>query len=406
MSLRSGRLEDRRRALFPQPLVGPRVGVLAVRARRRQLLADLEGVVAEPVVDGKGVVPLRRLGRLLVRRFDVPGERRRGRTDDLVAAGPGQEAPPHAGVGRRVVERRRVGEDLPGRVVLAVVDQVLADEHATVAAVHVRGEAHRLGIVPADQHDLVRSACGALWHGYGDQLDRLHSGLVDTRVFGGDLCGLVGRQRRRRRPAGVASKRRAHVPDGAVAHSDDEQPVTAGCKAAEPLPEQHRGALTQRGDTQDLECRSAARGEPEQVAVGGDVCLSGRHRVGGQAGGERLTGRRKHRGCAEVVPAGPGTNLIRLGLLAGGGRGPALSIVLVLGLDLVSWEPPGFSGAPVLPAGRCDAARSGCEDERRCDQRGGPRVSTGWCAHSPSPPRRLRRRRLDYVEDCSLSRAL
>ena len=145
MSLRGPVSKTAGEHFFSEPLVGPRVGVLAVRARRRQLLADLERVVAEPVVDGEGVVPRGRLGRLLVRRFDVPGERRRGRTDDLGAAGSGQEAPPHARVGRRVVERWRVGEDLPRRVVLVVVDQILADEHAAVAGVDVGGEAHWSG---------------------------------------------------------------------------------------------------------------------------------------------------------------------------------------------------------------------------------------------------------------------
>ena len=68
-----------------------------------------------------------------------------------------------------------------------------------------------------------------------------------------------------------------------------------------------------------------------------------------------------------------------------------------LSLSLTSIGSPGNPPVPLFwPPGRCDAARSHCEDECRCDQRGRrARKRTGWCAHGPSPPRRLGCRRLD-----------
>ena len=128
-----GRGERRVRvAPLLEPLVRPPVDVVAVGTRRGRLGPDRERVVAEPVVNTFGVVPIGREGRPRA-GVDVPLRTGRARAEDPVTAGPGRPAPELARVGRGVVEGRRRREDLPGRLAL-VVDQALLSRTAPLRA--------------------------------------------------------------------------------------------------------------------------------------------------------------------------------------------------------------------------------------------------------------------------------
>ena len=149
-----------------EPLVRPRVGVLAVgpwaspsrcRAMNESLLVQLWTANA--------LLPRVVKVGLVAARVDVPHRRRRV-VEHQRAVRRRQPAPAHARVGARVVLRRRVREHRPGRVVLGqVVDETFADEHLAGLGVDERGEA----VVALDQRRLPGQADAVARRRHGDQ---------------------------------------------------------------------------------------------------------------------------------------------------------------------------------------------------------------------------------------------
>ncbi len=211
-----------------------------------------------------------------------------------------------------------------------------------------------------------------------------------TGVADGDLLGRGGGERRRLRRRRVPGQRRADVPDLPGADADGQHAVDRGDQVAEALPEQHDGALAQRGDGHQLQGVGAAGGQPEHLAVGVDVGAGGGDRVGRQPAGQRPGGCGQRRRCAQGVPPRPGA----------GGRGPLAllrcrcgathTVVLDLGVGAVAGD--GHRDGRCRPrCGRGGPAAGTCgEDERAGDEcRRGARERTGWCAHECLPCQRL-----------------
>jgi hypothetical protein len=158
--------------------------------------------------------------------------------------------------------------------------------------------------------------------------------------------------------------------------------VDRGGQVAEALPEQHDGALTQRGDGHQLERVGAAGGQPEHLAVGGDIGAGSGGRVGRQPTGQRPVGRGQRRRGAEGVPPRPGPD----------GRGPVAllrrrcgathTVVLDLGVGAVARDGH-RGGLRRSRRGRGGPGAGSCgENEGAGHQgRGGARERTGWCAH-------------------------
>ena len=152
-----GRAEYRRVALRVEPLVGPRVPVVPVRAGRRGPGADRAADEAVPFLGVDGRVAHRGVGRQAGRPVDIPREAVVGGADGPLTAGHLVEAPGHPGVGRGVVVRWVGWEGVPLGIVGLVVHVVLAHQHLRGPGVDVRGErSHLTAAVVALQHDLVR----------------------------------------------------------------------------------------------------------------------------------------------------------------------------------------------------------------------------------------------------------
>ena len=200
----------------------------------------------------------------------------------------------------------RVGwEDLPLRVVLGEVDQVLAHQDLAVAGVHIGRVRERVLAALRHQHDLVRGARGRAGHRHRDEADPLGSDAVlrDAGVLGGDLqCPVAGQRGLRGRAAG-AGERRRDVQDAVALHGHRDQPVVRGRKLAEALAEQDDGPLADLVLGDLVQVRDVSLGHAEQADALRQVLAGHGLGVAGEAAGQLAVGRGQRGRRTELVPA-------------------------------------------------------------------------------------------------------
>ena len=267
------------------PLVGERVRVVAVRARRGRrrwgTRAPVDHVVGR--VAGRGE------GRGAGTEAHVPRLTAHRVAHGAGTAGRRGEAPAGARVGTgRQRQRRGRREHRPHRVVGVEVDEVVTDQHGAGTRVDVAGVRDRVGRVRRDQRDRIRHPRRRGRHGYR------HRPHVDPRL---PLAGqpgvaqrgddrLVRGQGGRLRGTRVARQRRRHPDHRAVLDQHGDQAVAPGGQVAEPLPQQYHGRGTDRPVQHQVHRVDGLPVDAEQVAVLREVLPCGGDRIAGQSGGQ------------------------------------------------------------------------------------------------------------------------
>nr|BFE71770.1 hypothetical protein GCM10020092_050710 [Actinoplanes digitatis] len=220
-------------------------------------------------------------------------------------------------------------EDLPVRVVLGEVDQVLAQQHLAVAGVDVGGVAERVLGVRRQHHDLVRGPRVGAGHRHRDGPDPGVGQLrpVDAGVGEGRGEGVVGGQGGGGGLGGARAQRRGDPQDVAVLDRDRDEAVVRGGQAAEPLAQQDDGAAADLGLGDGLQVVDRGRPQGEQPHAALQVVAGDRLRVALGPGGEPTLERRDGGRGAEPVPADGEVVVADQGALAGGGCGAAAAVV-------------------------------------------------------------------------------